>query len=66
VLIVDHTDYEPIKKVAVARKNLAATIGLLELFRSIPKKSEELESLMDQPRELKNVYKEIRRLIGMC
>jgi hypothetical protein len=58
-------DYDPIKKVAVARKNLATTIGLLELFRSIPKKAEELLDKLDDDRELKNIYKEIRRLIGL-
>ena len=57
--------YEPIKKVAVARDNLATTIGLLELFRSIPEKADELELKLNDDRELKNIYKEIRRLVAL-
>lgn len=57
--------YEPIKKVSVARDNLATTIGLLQLFRSIPEKADELEQKLPDDRELKNIYKEIRRLVAL-
>eukprot|EP00455_Lapot_gusevi_P046967 TRINITY_DN6276_c0_g1_i2.p1 TRINITY_DN6276_c0_g1~~TRINITY_DN6276_c0_g1_i2.p1 ORF type:complete len:774 (-),score=175.20 TRINITY_DN6276_c0_g1_i2:58-2379(-) len=58
-------DYERVKKVAVARANLGTTIGLLTLFRSIPKKATELQSLIEDDRQLKNIYKEIRRLVAL-
>lgn len=57
-------DYDPIRQVAVARENLATTIGLLQLFRSIPQKAEELTDKLEDDRQLKHIYKEIRRMIG--
>ncbi len=51
---------------AVARENLATTIGLLQLFRSIPQKAEELTDKLEDDRQLKHIYKEIRRMIGAC
>ncbi len=58
-------DYDPIRQVAVARENLATTIGLLQLFRSIPQKAEELTDKLEDDRQLKHIYKEIRRMIGV-
>jgi hypothetical protein len=51
--------------VAIARKNLATTIGLLQLFRSIPQKAEELSDKLNDDRQLKNIYKELRRMIAL-
>lgn len=58
-------DYDPIKQVAIARKNLATTIGLLQLFRSIPQKAEELTEKLNDDRQLKNIYKELRRMVAV-
>lgn len=63
-------DYGDIKQISTSRNNLALTIRLLKMFRSIPDHAEELFQQIkstnnERPTRLKNVYLQLRKLVQL-